>query len=154
MGKRKILKVINTLNKGKEKTINIFFVLFKKRKVRRSTAAFLFFILITMLISVEFMQHRILLKEGEVSPRDIFAPRTVIFEDIEKTKQLREEAAKAINNQYDRSYEASVTVQKDISKAIASIREIQEDKKTNLTSKINALQDALDFSLSQETYIA
>ena len=154
MSKDKILKAIKALKKGKEKTINIFFILFKKRKVRRLTAAFLFFILITMLISVEFMPPKIRLKEGEVSSRDIFAPHTVIFEDKEKTRQLREEAAKAINNQYDQSHEASVTVQKDISKAIASIREIQEDKKTNLTSKIKDLQGLLDFSLSQETYTA
>lgn len=153
MSSNKILNIVDILSEGKEKVFNFILFLFKKRKVRRGMAAFLFFVLITMFISVEFVQHRIVLKEGEVSSRDIFAPRTVTFEDKDETRQLREKAAEAISNQYDRIPEASSAVQKDISKTIASIREIQENKKADLPSKINTLQDTLNFSLSKETLV-
>ncbi len=72
--------------------------LFRQRQTRRMLAAFLFFAVITTLISIEFMPHRVNLKVGQVSPENIRAPRTIIFEDKVKTEELRREAAARVED--------------------------------------------------------
>ncbi|SHI32767.1 HD family phosphohydrolase [Desulfofundulus thermosubterraneus] len=125
-----------------------------RRRVRRSAAAVIFFLLITILISIEFVPQRVNLREGQVSPVQITAPRSIVFEDKAKTEEMRRQAAAAVRDQYDRDPLVSAAVQRDISTAIQGIREVQEDTRSSEEDRVTRLREVLPFSLSQETLVA
>ncbi|MEW6424477.1 MAG: HDIG domain-containing metalloprotein [Bacillota bacterium] len=125
--------------------------LIRQRQTRRMLAAFLFFILITALLSIEFVPHRVNLKVGQVSPVDIPAPRTITFEDRAKTEELRREAAARVEDQYDRDTQVSGAVQRDISAVIAGIGEVQGESEANREARIARLRQLLPFALPEET---
>jgi hypothetical protein len=135
----------------KDKVAGFLAFLLKQRKTRRVLAALLFFTLITLLISIEFVPHRVNLKIGQVSPENIYAPRGIIFEDKAKTEKLRKEAAAAVHNQYDRDLQVSGAVQRDISAVIAGIREVQEGTAASREARIARIRQIAPFSLSEET---
>ncbi|MGB9826246.1 MAG: phosphohydrolase, partial [Desulfofundulus sp.] len=126
----------------------------RRRRVRRSAAAVLFFLLITFLISIEFVPQRVNLREGQVSPVQIVAPRSIVFEDKAKTEEMRRQAAAAVRDQYDVDPLVSAAVQRDISTAIQEIRGVQEDTRLDEEARINRLRGVLPFSLPREILAA
>ncbi len=138
----------------KEKVAGLLAFLFRQRQTRRTLAALLFFMLLTTLISIEFVPHRVNLKVGQVSPEDIYAPRAIVFEDKAKTEDLRQEAAAKVPNQYDRDSQVSQAVQKDISAVIAGVREVQSEKTASREARITRLRQLLPFALTEETLAA
>lgn len=124
-----------------------------QRRVRRSAAAVIFFLLITVLISIEFVPQRVNLREGQVSPVEIKAPRSIVFEDKVKTEQMRRQAAAAVRDQYDRDPMISAAVQRDVSIVIQEIRQIQSDSSSSEEKRVNRLREVLPFPLSQETLV-
>lgn len=139
------------LNTIRGKVIDGLTLLLKQRKVRRGIAAALFFILITLIISIKFVPHQVDLKVGQVSPNNIEAPRTVVYEDKARTDELRRQAAEAVRPSYNRDDKVIDAVQKDISDTIATIGRIQEDKQANQQAKENKLKSTLPFILSDST---
>jgi len=134
----------------KNKVAGFLSFLLKQRQTRRTLAAVIFFLLITTLISIEFVPHHFSLKVGQVSPNDIFAPRGIVFEDKIKTEELRQEAAAAVRNQYNRDPNVSGAVQKDISGIIDGIREVQEETTVSSEMRISKLGQLLTFDLPKE----
>lgn len=126
--------------------------LLKQRQTRRGIAAFLFFALTTLLLSIEIVPHRVSLSEGQVSTKDIFAPRNIVFIDQAKTENLQEQAASAVRNQYDRDALVSGAVQSYIAGALADIKNIQSDTSSSLQDRLNRLRKLLPANnLSVET---
>ncbi|HHW43426.1 MAG TPA: HDIG domain-containing protein [Desulfotomaculum sp.] len=125
-----------------------------QRKVRRGGAAMLFFLLITLLITIEFVPQRLNLKEGQVATEDIQAPHSITFEDKTKTEELRRQAASAVRDQYDRDPLVSGRVQQDISATIQGVREVQSDDKVDEGTRAGRLGEMLPFALSRETLVA
>ncbi|TYO97265.1 HD family phosphohydrolase [Desulfallas thermosapovorans] len=118
-----------------------------KRKVRRGMAAGLFFVLLTLLISVEFMPQRVNLVVGQVSPTNVFAPRSVIFQDKVKTEEAKNLAANQVEQQYITDPRVSVDVQQNISTLVNTIGEIQMDAGLDESEKIARLEEEIPFSL-------
>ena len=126
--------------------------LLKQRQTRRGIAAFLFFALTTMLLSIEIVPYRVSLSEGQVSTKDIFATRDIVFIDQAKTEILQEQAASAVRNQYDRDALVSGAVQNDIAGALAEVKKIQDDTSSSLQDRLNRLNKLLPANnLSNET---
>jgi len=117
--------------------------LLKQRQTRRGIAAFLFFALATMLLSIEIVPHRVSLSEGQVSTKDIFATRNIVFIDQTKTESLQEQAASAVRNQYDRDALVSGAVQNDIAGVLAEVNKIQNDTSASLQNRLNRLRKLL-----------
>ncbi|HAU32366.1 MAG: 7TM receptor with intracellular metal dependent phosphohydrolase [Desulfotomaculum sp. 46_296] len=117
--------------------------LLKQRQTRRGIAAFLFFALTTMLLSIEIVPYRISLREGQVSSKDIFAPRNIVFIDQAKTEILQEQAASAVRNQYDRDALVSGAVQNDIARLLAEMKKIQSDTSAGMQDRLNRLRKLL-----------
>ncbi|MGB9846938.1 MAG: phosphohydrolase, partial [Desulfotomaculales bacterium] len=139
---------------AKEKVAGFLVFAFGRRQVRRGAAALLFFLLITALLSIEFVPHRVKLKPGQVSTEDIYAPRSIVFEDKAKTDQLRQEAAAKVPNQYDRDTQVTLNVQRDISNLVTEIGKILEDTSAPEENRLARLRQVLPFSLSEETQSA
>ncbi|HAP93703.1 MAG TPA: phosphohydrolase [Desulfotomaculum sp.] len=131
----------------------LFGFLMKQRQTRRGLAALLFFILTTLMVSIEFVPYRVGLKAGQVSPADVFAPRSVVFEDRLKTEELRQQAAASVPNQYDRDAGVSSAVQRDISVVVAGIREVQNDLSATGEERVSRLRQLLPPDTSGEMLV-
>ena len=134
----------------KEKLADIFSRLIGQRKVRRGLAACLFFVLLTLILSVEFMPQQINLLVGQVSPTNVFAPRNVTFEDRIKTEEARNLAANQVEQQYISDPRVSVDVQQNISTLVNGIADIQSEPELNETERIAQLKNVIPFSLSED----
>lgn len=139
------------LNKAKGKLAESFNRLAGKRKVRRGFAALIFFVALTLLISVEFMPQKVNLVPGQVSPTDVFAPRSIIFEDKIKTEEARNLAAAQIDKQYITDPRVSVDVQQNISGLVDEIGNIQSNQELDEAAKINQLRETIPFELPADT---
>ncbi|WP_027365420.1 HD family phosphohydrolase [Desulfotruncus alcoholivorax] len=139
------------LAKVRAKISQVFLNLAGRRKVRRGLAAFVFFVVLTLLISVEFMPQRINLVVGQVSPTNVFAPRSVTYEDKNKTAEARNIAAAQVEKQYIIDPQVSIDVQKNISSLIADIGKVQNDGNLDENQKVSKLKEIIPFSLSNST---
>src|SRR5712692_9400155 len=70
------------------------------RKVAIGAATF---VALTLVTGVQYLPARLQLREGQVSPRDVTAPRTVEFVDRARTDALRRAAAESIQPVYRQS---------------------------------------------------
>lgn len=70
-------------------------------KGHRVILATLFFLLFTALLSIDFFTDIVSLRVGQVSDRDIVAPRTASFINQTKTRQLKTEVAAGVATVYD-----------------------------------------------------
>lgn len=56
---------------------------------------------LTLLLCIHLLPNRVTLRLGDVADRDIFAPRTVRYEDTAATRVLREDALSQVPRQYE-----------------------------------------------------
>lgn len=136
--------------KLREKTKRVFSSLLGKRKVRRGFAAAIFFILLTLLVSVDYVPQRVNLLEGQVSPTNIFAPYSIVFEDKEKTGEVQDQAKNAIDNQYRVDPQVRVAVRDDVSSFFARLSNVQQNQSLAPEEKIERLHRVIDFPLSKQ----
>lgn len=125
--------------------------LMKKRKFRRGSAAVLFFLLLSFLISVDFVSNKINLQVGEVSRENIFATRTVTFENKVKTEEIKKQSAEAIGKQYYRDEDAESEVITKIGTVLQSVSAIQRDEGIGEGEKIKKIIASIPFAMQEES---
>ena len=64
--------------------------------VRRIVLGLAFFSLFMLILSADFVPDKVSLDIGQVSDRDVIAPRTVSYVDTAKTKQLEAEVLASV----------------------------------------------------------
>ncbi len=131
------------------KLLNGILFLFKKRRFRRGSAAVLFFLLLTFFMTVDIVPNKVNLQPGQVSRENIFAPRTVVYEDRAKTEEKRKQAAESISPQYDRREEVEAAVIKDIGAVIQRIGSIQQEAGSSEEERARKIAGAVPFPLSE-----
>lgn len=124
--------------------------LIKQRKVRRGSAAVLFLLMFSVIMAVQFVPEKTELVVGQVSPKTIKAPKSLVFEDKEKTAELRRLAAEKVEKVYSKDPQVSIAVQKDISDLSGKVREIQGDTGLDTAEKVARLKSALPFVIPEE----
>ena len=90
---------------------------YNKVFLRRAGMVGMLFIILVMLLSANLFTGSVSLVEGEVSDRDIVAPRTTSYIDVKKTKQLEAEVIASVANVYD----IDVTVMKRADEAVGAL---------------------------------
>lgn len=88
----------------------------------------LFFILNTIVLSMNFLPESLSLSVGQVSDRDVVAPRTVSFVDEPRTKKLEAEVLAGVANVYDLDTGAAVTAEDEVNRIFRAVRTVQTDK--------------------------
>ena len=83
-------------------------------------------IIFIMILSINFFPDKIVLKEGQISSRDILSPKTVEFIDLEATQNLKEKAAKSIKEVYDLNLANIKNVEKQIDNIFLKIKEYKK----------------------------
>lgn len=131
------------------KLLNGIVFLMKKRKFRRGSAAVLFFLLLTFFVAADFVPNKVNLQPGDVSRDNIYAPRTVVYEDRSKTEENKKLAAQSISPQYERRDDVEPAVLKDIESVFQMIGAIQQEPGLNEDERVKKLTAAIPFPMSE-----
>ncbi|MBM7855719.1 putative nucleotidyltransferase with HDIG domain [Desulfohalotomaculum tongense] len=124
--------------------------LVKHRRVRRGSAAVFFMLVFTLLLSLDFFTSKVDLREGDVAPYDILAPRSVEYIDPVSTAELRRQAAEKVEKIYTVDDRVTLAVQSEITDLIEKIVSVQIDDTLDRENKIKALKEIIPFTLSEE----
>ncbi len=96
-------------------------------KTRRIIWGILFFVIVTMILTINLIPNRIDLKSGQVSKVDITAPRTVTFIDQKKTEQLKQSAAEAAPKVYEEDSNVNIKIEEEIKSIFNKIKIKQQE---------------------------
>lgn len=119
---------------------------------RKIVLLLLFFILNTVLLSIDFLPNTVSLVVDQVSERDVVAPRTVSFVDEPRTKKLEAEVLAGVANVYDLDTGAAVTAEEEVSQIFRTVRTIQADKNLkNLEEKVSKFTGLMSGLLHEPT---
>ncbi len=129
-------------------------LLWKNKNFRRYLAAALFFVLITLLVSFDFVPQKVNLQVGEISPSTIYAPRNVIYVDQEKTAEERQKAMEKVPQVPEMNQEISAAVRRDINQLLDDVKQIQANTDAEISERASQLKALLPFSLSEEVLTA
>ena len=112
----------------------------QKGTLQRIAIFFLLIISVTFILSINFIPNKIILKAGEVAPRDIASPKTIEFVDERATEKLREEAEKSIREVYHLNLASIENVEKELTNFFSDIKELRNKYNINEV-KINNNQE-------------
>ena len=115
------------INKINKKNIKIL----QKGTLQRIAIFFLLIISVTFILSINFIPNKIILKAGEVAPRDIASPKTIEFVDERATEKLREEAEKSIREVYHLNLASIENVEKELTNFFSDIKELRNKYNIN-----------------------
>lgn len=100
--------------------------------------ASIFFLLITLTLSLDLIPNQVDLRAGQVSQSDITAPRTITFIDENRTAELRQQAAETAPKVYE---EDSTISKKVINKLDSFFKTIKEERKLYIKNEILAVEN-------------
>ncbi len=98
---------------------------------QKITLFFATLIILVLILSLNFFPDEIVLKEGEICPRDILAPETIEFVDLAATQSLKEKAAKSIKEVYDLNLANIENAEKQIDTLFSAIKDYKEKIKAS-----------------------
>ena len=117
--------------------------------VRRIVLFVLFFALYMLSLSADFIPEKVSLLIGQVSDRDVIAPRTVSYVDSAKTKKLELEVMASVANVYDMDIAVMAKAEEDVKTIFRSAKVVQTDKTLTTTDqKLQKLAQDLPVNLS------
>ncbi len=111
--------------------------------IRKTVLFLVLFVLYTVLLSIDFLPDKVSLTLGQVSERDVVAPRTVSFVDEPRTRRLANEVVSSVANVYDLDTAAAATAEDDVSRIFRAVRSVVADgllkKPTVRVAKLRSL---------------
>ena len=116
--------------------------------VRRTVVFFIFFALYMLCLSADFIPEKISLQIGQVSDRDVIAPRTVSYIDNVKTKKLEMEVMASVANVYDMDIAVMSKAEDDVKTIFRTVQAIQIDKTLTPEQKTERLTRELPVTMS------
>lgn len=117
--------------------------------VRRIVLFIVFFSLYVLCLSADFIPEKVSLIIGQVSDRDVIAPRTVSYVDSGKTKKLEMEVMASVANVYDMDIAVVTKAEEDVKTIFRLAQAVQADKTlVSHDQKLKKLNQDLPVSLS------
>lgn len=95
---------------------------------RRTVVLIVFFALYMLCLSADFIPEKVSLQIGQVSDRDVVAPRTVSYVDNAKTKKLEMEVMASVANVYDMDIAVMAKAEEDVKTIFRVAQAAQADK--------------------------
>lgn len=114
------------LDRIKESIENSFL---NKTHVRKAIIITLTFLLLSLIMTLNFLPNRIDLQVGDVSSTNIEAPRTTTFIDQQKTEERKKLAAESVSKVYEEDVSVLNEVLDQIADFFTSVREVSLIKK-------------------------
>lgn len=113
-----------------------------------------FFMLVTLLLSLNFLPERLNLKQGQVSPRTIKATRTIEFVDKIKTEEAKQLAGQAVGKVHDENPAAITEFNTGVTDIMSRIRVVQGNAQLNPAAKAEKLKRDINLELPPDVYQA
>ena len=121
---------------------------YAKPLARRIVLCLALFFLLMLILSTDFISDKVSFSVGQVSDRDIVAPRTVTYVDMIKTKKLESEVVANVANIYDLDVSIIGKAEEHIEAVFKATRLVILEKGTFSEEQNNEkLQQALPISL-------
>lgn len=120
--------------------------LLRQKAFQRGIVAVLFFVLITAIVSMDFLPKGYDLKAGQVAPNTIKAPYSLSYENTMDTQNARDKAMAAVPRQYDFDAQVEGQVTGNIDRAVAAISAAQNSNATDAVREAQ-LQSAFSFTV-------
>lgn len=122
--------------------------LFAKPLTRRMILCVAFFFLFMIILSADFIVDKISLEVGQVSDKDVIAPRTVSYVDVDKTQKLEAEVLASVANVYDLDISVMAKAEESVTGIYSTAKSIISDKTLNTFElRMEKLQQTLAVSL-------
>ena len=131
--------------------------------IRKLLWGILFFLLITLILTIDLIPNQINLKVGQVSNTDIVAPKTTTFINQEKTQQLKNMAAQSAPKVYEENTNVNNEIKKKINTLFSAARDIRNpdnkveqrnetsDNKTNITKDSDLEENTQNSNTNEES---
>ncbi|CUH94160.1 putative membrane protein [Propionispora sp. 2/2-37] len=122
--------------------------IYAKPILRRIVYGLAFFFVFIILLSTDFVSDKVSFQVGQVSDRDVVAPRTVSYVDAVKTKKLEEEVLNSIANVYDLDSSAMADAEESVAAIFSIARSVITDPVLlSREERINKLMQQLPINL-------
>jgi hypothetical protein len=126
------------------------------------------FIILTLILTIDFIPNQVNLEVGQVSSKDIIAPKTIEYVDQERTEELKIKAVNSVPKVYVEEVKVLENVKEDMSKFFNTIRNYnsiikndtvdssdssknkETDKDLSLTEKIDRIQSIVEINVSDK----
>lgn len=116
--------------------------------VRRIVLGLAFFFLFMVILSADFIPDKVSFQVGQVSDRDVIAPRTVSYVNIDKTKKLESEVLASVANVYDLDINVAAKADESITAIFSAVRSVTVDRSLQtVEEKADKLQRSINVSL-------
>lgn len=125
-------------------------MLLRNTTSRKILWAGLAFLVVTIILLPNYSLDEYDLVPGQISPRDITAPRTMVFTDEAKTAELKQQAAAAVQKVYQQDDSALQNTQKNVSSIYAKVKAVRADQSLNEQEKVKRLREVLQPELGKE----
>ena len=107
--------------------------------------------LMTLLVSFEFVPQKVNLQVGQISPSTIYAPKSVVYVDQEKTAEERRRAMEKVPRVPEINEGISAAVRQDITQVLQDVKTVQADAQTETAAKMTRLKSLVPFHLTEQT---
>ncbi|MCK8824459.1 HD family phosphohydrolase [Fuchsiella alkaliacetigena] len=139
------------LDEIKEKVANSEFNFQQDESVKRWIWIIVVFVVLTLILTIDFIPDQKSLQVGEPSPEEIVAPHTVEFIDEERTEERRAEAAEKIESVYIEDKEVRTEVEAKLSDFFKLIKLLNETFEVELkTEELPSLEELTELQLENE----
>lgn len=96
--------------------------IYAKPATRRAALGLAFFALFMFVLSADLLSEKIALEAGDVSDRDIVAPRTLSYVDAAQTKKLEEQVLASVADVYDIDVAVQIAAEQQFGRVFAALR--------------------------------
>ncbi|MBP2659549.1 MAG: receptor with intracellular metal dependent phosphohydrolase [Firmicutes bacterium] len=122
--------------------------IYGKPIARRLVLGVAFFLLFMIILSSDFVSDKVSLEVGQVSDRDVIAPRTVAYVDVIKTKKFEDEVLASVANVYDLDVTAIAKAEENIGAIFSEAKQVVGNKElVSAEQKKEKLQQGLPLPL-------
>lgn len=94
--------------------------------VRRAGWGLLFFLVTAFIVGSGYFSRGYSLREGQISPVNIYAPRTIVYVDEIETERLRREAASKVEKSYRDDTRVPVMVEEKLKEVYSTVKELRD----------------------------
>lgn len=123
--------------------------IYAKPVVRRIVLGLVCFLLLMIILSADFIPDKISVSVGEVSSRDVVAPRTISYIDASKTQKLEAEVLSSVANVYDLDMAVLIKAEENITGIFSAARTVvKEGANDTFERKVELLMKSLPVALS------
>ncbi|HWI55354.1 MAG TPA: phosphohydrolase, partial [Desulfobacteria bacterium] len=121
---------------------------------KRLMIGFGFFIVTTLILSLNFVPERVDIEVGQPSPKTIKANKTIEFEDKVRTSEARRKAAESVGRVHQEKPEALEQVLSDINDVMSKIRAVKANTQLTPQERAKLLKDNIPFALPEGAYLS